>query len=58
MREHNKVASDADKFYFMDKFIRYTYTGETIENDDGDILVEGAQPKDKIVIIYTATKDP
>ena len=54
IREHNKTASEENKIYFQEKFIRYTYTGETITNDDGEILVEGAQPKDKIEIIYNA----
>lgn len=56
IRDDNKSATENEKIYFQEKFIRYTYTGETITNDDGEILVEGAQPKDKIVIIYNAIK--
>ena len=57
-KERNRMAATEDqKVFFKENFIRYTYTGDTITNDDGEILVEGAQPKDKIVIIYTATKE-
>jgi len=40
-------------FYFTEKFVSYTYTGESIETEEGDTLVTGMKPKDKIVIIYT-----
>ena len=57
IRLYNQTASEANKVYFKEEFIRYTYTGDTMVNDEGEILVEGAAPKDKIVITYTATKD-
>ena len=47
---------EANKIYFIENFISYTFTGETMTNEEGEILVEGAKPEDKIVIIYTATK--
>ena len=56
IRNYNVGKPEEQRVYFTENFIRYTYTGETIVTDQGDILVEGAQPKDKIVIIYTATK--
>jgi len=40
-------------YYFTEKFVSYTYTGESIETEEGDTLVTGMKPKDKIVIIYT-----
>ena len=48
--------NEANKIYFIENFISYTFTGETMTNEEGEILVEGAKPEDKIVIIYTATK--
>ena len=56
IRKHNQTASEDNKVYFKEEFVRYTYTGETMVNDEGEILVEGAKPEDKIVIIYTANK--
>ena len=53
----NHALIDSEKVFFNEEFINYTYSGETITNDDGEILVEGSQPKDKIVIVYTANKD-
>lgn len=41
------------KKQFKENFINYSYTGQTLETEDGDILVTGASAKDKIVIIYT-----
>ncbi len=41
------------KFQFEEQFISYSYTGQTMETEDGDTLVTGAKSKDKIVIIYT-----
>ena len=38
---------------YMEEFISYSYTGETLETEDGEVLVTGASAKDKIVIIYT-----
>ena len=38
---------------FKEEFINYSYTGQTIETEDGDSLVVGASAKDKTVIIYT-----
>ena len=48
--------NDPDMYHlwtYEEEFINYSYSGEFTENDDGDILVTGAQSKDKIVIIYT-----
>ena len=41
------------QYFFTEKFVSYTYTGESIETEEGDTLVTGMKPKDKIVIIYT-----
>ena len=49
----NVLKSENIKIQFKERFINYTWSGETITNDDGDILVTGDAPKDKIVIIYT-----
>ncbi len=38
---------------FKERFINYSYTGQTMVTDDGDELVTGEKSKDKIVIIYT-----
>lgn len=38
---------------FKERFICYSYTGQTMTTEDGDELVTGASSKDKIVIIYT-----
>lgn len=38
---------------FKEEFINYSYTGQTIETEDGDSLVVGASEKDKTIIIYT-----
>ena len=37
---------------FKETFISYIWSGETLTTDDGDTLVTGNAPKDKIVIIY------
>lgn len=58
IREYNRTATDANKIYFEEKFINYSYTGDTITNEEGEILIIGVQPKDKIIITYTATKNP
>jgi len=42
-----------NKTQFKENFINYSYTGQTLETEDGDVLVTGASAKDKIVIIYT-----
>lgn len=41
------------KIQFKERFVNYSYTGQTIETEDGDTLVTGASAKDKTVIIYT-----
>lgn len=56
IKEYNKTASEENKVYFTEEFIRYTYSGDTLVTEQGDILVEGAMPEDKIVVIYTATR--
>lgn len=45
-----------NKTQFRERFINYSYSGETMETDEGDTLVTGAEAKDKIVIIYTMVK--
>ena len=42
-----------DKKQFKERFINYSYTGQTMVTEDGDELVTGEKSKDKIVIIYT-----
>lgn len=37
---------------FTEQFINYSYSGETITTDDGEVLVDGAIAKDKTIIIY------
>lgn len=37
---------------FKERFISYSWGGETMSTKDGDVLVTGSKPKDKIVIIY------
>ena len=57
LREYNKTETDPnEKVYFNEEFIRYTYSGDTFVTEEGEILVEGAKPEDKIIIIYTADK--
>ncbi len=41
---------------FKEKFISYSWGGETMSTKDGDVLVTGSKPKDKIIIIYTMMK--
>lgn len=38
---------------FKERFISYSYSGQTMITEDGDELVTGEKSKDKIVIIYT-----
>ncbi len=38
---------------FKERFINYSYTGQTMVTEEGDELVTGEKSKDKIVIIYT-----
>ena len=38
---------------FKERFISYSYSGQTMTTEDGDTLVTGEKSKDKIVIIYT-----
>lgn len=45
-----------DKTQFKEKFINYSYSGQTMETEDGETLVTGADAKDKIVIIYKMIK--
>lgn len=57
----NYSDSKYNKFYeaikngtqFKERFISYSWGGETMSTRDGDVLVTGSKPKDKIVIIYT-----
>lgn len=60
VRAYNRAraaANDNDNIiYFEENFVSYSYKGETYTNDEGDILITGVQPEDKIVVIYKATK--
>lgn len=38
---------------FKERFISYSYSGQTLTTEDGEELVTGEKSKDKIVIIYT-----
>ena len=42
-----------EKKQFKERFISYSYTGQTMVTDDGEELVTGEKSKDKIIIIYT-----
>lgn len=46
-------SGDGKYFQFKENFISYSYTGETMTTEDDDVLVTGANSKDKIVITYT-----
>lgn len=46
--EFNKI----NKFQLSEQFISYSYSGDTMETDEGDVLVTGASSKDKIIIVY------
>ena len=37
---------------FEEKFVSYSWSGETMTTEEGDVLVTGNSPKDKIVITY------
>lgn len=55
---HKMIAKTEDPeegiyYQFKENFISYSYTGETMTTEDGDVLVTGANSKDKIVITYT-----
>ncbi len=60
VRAYNRIQADNNNLdniiYFEENFISYSYKGETFTNDEGDILITGTQPEDKIVVIYKATK--
>lgn len=57
-RENKFYKARMQGIQFREEFISYSYTGETMETEDGDTLVTGADSKDKIVIIYTMTNNP
>lgn len=42
---------------FKERFISYSYSGSTVTTDEGETLIEDAESKDKIVIIYTILSD-
>lgn len=42
---------------YRERFISYSYDGQTLETEEGDTLVTGASEKDKIIIIYTMVDD-
>lgn len=41
-----------NKDKFKETFVSYSWSGETLTTEDGDTLITGNAPKDKIVIIY------
>lgn len=57
-RENSFYKARMQKIQFREQFISYSYTGETMETEDGETLVTGANSKDKIVIIYTMMNNP
>lgn len=50
----SKVKADMK---FKERFISYSYSGSTMTTDEGETLINGAENKDKIVIIYTILND-
>ena len=38
---------------FTERFISYSYSGQTMITEDGDRLTTGEKSKDKVIIIYT-----
>lgn len=48
-----KSTTSTSKVQFKERFVSYSWSGETMTTDDGDTLIESESPKDKIVIIYT-----
>ena len=50
---YNAIKNKPEERLFKEEFINYSYTGQTIETEDGDSLVVGASAKDKTVIVYT-----
>lgn len=57
-RKNSFYEARMQKIQFREQFISYSYTGETMETEDGETLVTGANSKDKIVIIYTMMNNP
>lgn len=53
MIDKTQNGNDSIYYQFKENFISYSYTGETMTTEDGDVLVTGANAKDKIVITYT-----
>lgn len=51
--KNGKDGDPKEYFQFKENFISYSYTGETMTTEDGDVLITGANSKDKIVITYT-----
>lgn len=49
-------AAASTRYQFKENFVSYSYSGETMTTEDGDVLVTGASSKDKIVITYTFVK--
>ena len=48
----NKSRTIPDSIRFKERFVSYSYTGDTFVTDDGDELIN-VDAKDKLVIIYT-----
>lgn len=53
-----KDGQNVPKYLFQEHFNIYAYTGDTMETEDGDILVTGAEAKDKVLISYYMVENP
>lgn len=51
-----ELTKNDSKYQFKENFVSYSYTGETMTTEDGDVFVTGNESKDKIVITYTLVK--
>jgi len=56
IKESTITNSTTNRYQFKENFVSYSYSGETMTTEDGDVLVTGASSKDKIVITYTLVK--
>lgn len=52
-KARTELKADGTVHQFKERFISYSYTGQTMVTEDGEELVTGEKSKDKIVIIYT-----
>lgn len=51
-----KIKNNPD-IKFKERFISYSYSGSTVTTDEGETLINDAESKDKIVIVYTILPD-